>query len=155
MTGSADATVGGKLKAPAFSEGAGGSRRSSISSPAGVAAATGSDDHVSEMMGRLRLTAAESAAVVIDDGGDEIPLYSEWAILGKVLSPTTLHINTIASALRPAWGNPRGLVLNSAGDNRFVAEFGMKADKDRVMNGPPWVVGFHKPHEMVFNSLKV
>jgi hypothetical protein len=58
------------------------------------------------MMGRLRLTAAESAAVVLDDMGDEAPIYSKWALVGKVLSPSTLHISMIASVLRPAWGNP-------------------------------------------------
>jgi hypothetical protein len=63
-------------------------------------------------------------------------------------------------------GNPRGLVLNSAGDNKFVAEFASKADKDQVMDGPPWVVGKHavllqdfnadlKPQDMQFNRLAV
>jgi hypothetical protein len=33
--------------------------------------------------------------------------------------------------------------LNSAGDNLFVAEFGTKADKMRVVDGPPWVVDKH------------
>jgi hypothetical protein len=117
------------------------------------------------MMGRLRLTAVEAAVVVLDDG-DDTPVHSQWALVGKVLAPNTLHIHTIASALRPAWGNPRGLVLNSAGDDLFVAEFGTKADKDRVANGPPWVVGKHavllqnfsvdlRPRDMIFNSLKV
>jgi hypothetical protein len=47
-----------------------------------------------------------------------------------------------------------------------VGEFGTKADKDRVANGPPWVVGKHavllqnfsvdlRPRDMIFNSLKV
>jgi hypothetical protein len=47
-----------------------------------------------------------------------------------------------------------------------VAEFGTKADMDRVMDGPPWVVGKHavllqafnidiSPRDMVFNKLKV
>jgi hypothetical protein len=131
-----------------------------------VAAATGSEDNVSEMMGRLRLTAAEAAAVVLDDGGDDFQVHSQWAVVGKVLSPNKLHISTISAALRPAWGNPRGLVFNSAGENIFVAEFNTKADKVRVVDGPPWVVGRHavllrdfdvdqKPSEMYFNSLKV
>jgi hypothetical protein len=47
-----------------------------------------------------------------------------------------------------------------------VAEFGTKADKDRVVDGSPWVVGKHavllkdfdvdqKPRNMVFNGMKV
>jgi hypothetical protein len=118
------------------------------------------------MMGHLRLTAAESAAVVLDDGGVDPPIYLEWSIVGKVLSPTKLHISTISAALRPAWGKPRGLIFNPAGDNTFVAEFASKNDKERVVDGPPWVVGRHavllqdfnidqRPQDMIFNRLKV
>jgi hypothetical protein len=129
-------------------------------------AAAESEDHVSEMMGRLRLTAAEAATVVLDDGAEDFPIHSRWALVGKVLAPSTLHISTIRAALRPAWGNPRGLSLNPAGDNMFIAEFGTKADKDRVADEPPWVVGRHavilqdfdvdrRPKNMVFNKLKI
>jgi hypothetical protein len=138
----------------------------SLPPPPEAAAATGSDEAVSEMMGRLRLTAVETEAVVLDDGVDDAPVHSPWALVGKVLAPNTLHISTIAAALRPAWGNPRGLLLNPAGENRFVAEFASKADKNRVLDGPPWVVGKHavllkefnidlKPKDMVFNGMKV
>jgi hypothetical protein len=131
-----------------------------------AAAATGSEDGVLEMMGRLRLTAAEATAVVLDDGADEIPVHSKWTLVGKVLSPTILHISTISSALRPAWGNPHGLLLNPGGDNIFVAEFATKVDMDRVLDGPPWVVGRHavllqgfnveqRPRDIIFNRLKV
>jgi hypothetical protein len=104
--------------------------------------------------------------VVLDDGADDTSVHSPWALVGKVLSPNILHISTISAALRRAWGNPRGLVLNSAGDNLFVAEFGTKANKMRVVDGPPWVVGKHtvllqefnidlQPRDMVFNGLKI
>jgi hypothetical protein len=104
--------------------------------------------------------------VILDDGVDDTPVDSPWALVRKVLAPNPLHISTIVAALRPAWGNPRGLLLNPAGDNCFVAEFATKADKDRVVEGPPWVVGKHavplkdfnidlKPKDMVFNVLKI
>jgi hypothetical protein len=118
------------------------------------------------MMGKLRLTAAEAAAIVLDDGMEEISVHSLWMLISKVLYPSTLHISTIAAALRPAWGNPRGLLMNPAGVNLFVAEFKSKADMDHVLDGPPWVVGKHgvllqsfdidlKPHDMIFNNMKV
>jgi hypothetical protein len=121
------------------------------------------------MMGRLRLTAAEAAAVVLDDGADEISVHSKWTLVGKVLSPTILHISMISSALhptRPAWGNPRGLLLNPGGDNIFVAEFATKGDMDRVLDDPPYVVEKHvvllqsfnidlRPRDMIFYKLKV
>jgi hypothetical protein len=149
----------------AFPE-AGGSEGKGVHPSSAAAIGPGSEDHVSEMMGWLRLTAVESAAVVLDDGGEEAPLHSKWVVVGKVLSPTKLHISTIAAALRPAWGNPRGLLFNPVGDNMFVAEFGSRADKERVKDGPPWVVGKHvvllqefnvdlKPQDMIFNCLKL
>jgi hypothetical protein len=126
--------------------------------------AAGSED-VSEMMGRLRLTQQEAAAVILDDEQNE-DLIPEWAVVGKVVAPNRLHVNTIAAALRPAWGNPKGLVFNSAGPNIFVAEFGSKADKDRIMDGSIWTVGRRavllkdlnadlSPMEMVFDRLTV
>ncbi|KAM0863733.1 hypothetical protein ACQ4PT_044379 [Festuca glaucescens] len=140
MTGSSAMAGVGKTVMEAPAVGAGGSVGGDDESLTRKAAA-GSEEQVSEMMGRLRLTAAEAVAVVLDDGAENFLVHSEWALVGKVLAPNTLHISTISSALRPAWGNPCGLVLNPAGDNLFVAEFATKADKDYVVNGPPWVVG--------------
>jgi hypothetical protein len=118
------------------------------------------------MMGRLQLTQQEAAAVILDDEHDEDLINPEWAIVGKVLAPNTLHVNTIAAALCPAWGNPKGLVINSAGPNIFVAEFGSKADKDRIMDGSIWTVSRRavllkdfnadlRPMDMVFDWLIV
>jgi hypothetical protein len=98
---------------------------------------------VEQMMARLRLTAAESTVVVVDDTEDLDLVDPDRAFVGKVIAPNKLHVQTISSALRPAWGNPKGLTFNHAGDNLFVAEFGSKADRDRVMEGSPWTVGRH------------
>jgi hypothetical protein len=167
MTGSSGSSGSGKAMVLAPGAGTGDMMGgTSLPPPPEAAGAAGSDEAVSEMMGRLRLTAAETEAVVLDDGVDDAHVHSPWALVGKVLAPNTLHISTIAAALRPAWGNPRGLLMNLAGENRFVAEFAAKADKDRVLDGPPWVVGKHavllkefnidlKPKDMVFNGMKV
>jgi hypothetical protein len=56
--------------------------------------------------------------------------------------------------------------MNPGGDNVFIAEFATKGDMDRVLDGPPWVVGKNavllndfnvdqKPDEMTFNKLKL
>lgn len=69
---------------------------------------------------------------------------TEWALVGKVLSPGTLHQSTITGALRPAWGNPAGLKIRSIGDkkdNLFVAKFGCKRDMERILTGSPWIFG--------------
>jgi hypothetical protein len=61
-----------------------------------------SSDGVAEMLGRLCLTPQEADAFVLEDGGDVDLGCPEWAVVGKVLAPNTLHISTIRSALRPA-----------------------------------------------------
>jgi hypothetical protein len=123
-------------------------------------------DEVEQMMASLRLTAAESAAVVIDDINDLELIDPDRAFVGKVLAPNVLHIETIKAAMRPAWGNPKGLIFNPAGDNMFIAEFGSKNDRDRVMEGSPWKVGTHAvlmkkydadvpPSQVVFDRMAI
>ncbi|KAL6595040.1 hypothetical protein ACP70R_048143 [Stipagrostis hirtigluma subsp. patula] len=126
----------------------------------------GSSSGVAEMLGRLKLTAEERDALTVDDTALESLATSDRAIIGKVLSSSVLHIQTIMSALRPAWGNPRGLEAKSVGDNMFIAEFGSKQDLDRVLDGSPWNVGKKavliqqfdpnmRPSDVVFNRLAV
>jgi hypothetical protein len=72
----------------------------------------------------------------------------------------------ISVAMRLAWGNPKWLLLNPAGDNLFIVEFRSQADRDRVMEGSPWVVGCHavllkkydadvQPQQVVFDRLAI
>ncbi|KAL6659989.1 hypothetical protein ACP70R_002111 [Stipagrostis hirtigluma subsp. patula] len=98
-------------------------------------------DKMAEMIGRLNLTAEESDALLVVDDEEDGLATSDCAVIGKVLSQNVLHMQTIMSALRPAWGNPKGLVAKSVGDNLFVAEFGSMQEKEKVMDGTPWMVG--------------
>jgi hypothetical protein len=46
--------------------------------------------------------------------------------------------------MKSAWGNPFGPRLRSVGDrsdNMFIVEFGSDRDKQRALEGSPWVVG--------------
>ena len=125
-----------------------------------------SGSQVVEMMGRPKLTAEESEALEVDDTALEGLATSDLAIVGKVLSSSILHIQTIMSALRPAWGNPKGLEAKSVGNNVFIAEFGSKQDLNRVLDGSPWNVGNKavlvqpfdpnlRPSEVVFDKLAI
>lgn len=70
----------------------------------------------------------------------------EWALVGKVISPMAVHVNTVCVAMKPAWGNPVGLKTRAVGDkedNLFVAKFASKVDLERVLGGTPWMVGRH------------
>jgi hypothetical protein len=102
--------------------------------------------NVSDLLGRLHLTKDEEEFVAFsddeettNDGGS-----LDFTTIGKVLSPSTLHISTITSAMRPAWGNPVGLILRSVGervDNMFIEEFGTDFDRQKALEGTPWLVG--------------
>ncbi|KAM0826239.1 hypothetical protein ACQ4PT_069012 [Festuca glaucescens] len=72
-----------------------------------------------------------------DDDGTKI------AMVGKLLAPSKFHIQTITSALRPQWGNPRGLTFQAMGDNVFVAHLEKEQDRKRIWEGAPWMVNNH------------
>jgi hypothetical protein len=76
------------------------------------------------------------------------------------------HYNTIASALRPAWGNPKGLVFRDGGLNMFIAELGSEQDRERIWERSPWTVskfavvlenfdGSRFPEDMEFDKLLI
>jgi len=70
----------------------------------------------------------------------------KWAVIGKVLSPSMIHVTTIRNAMKPAWGNPLGLKLRSVGyktENLFIADFGAAVDNKKALEGSPWMVGKH------------
>ncbi|XP_021321277.1 uncharacterized protein LOC8064944 [Sorghum bicolor] len=115
----------------------------------GSAAGGGGGDKstVADLLMRLNLTEGEEViADFSDDEGDENPQPMNWAVVGKVLSPSIVHVNTVRGAMKPAWGNPWGLKIRAFGekiDNLFVAEFGSKMDMERILAGSPWMVGRH------------
>ncbi|KAM0838474.1 hypothetical protein ACQ4PT_060950 [Festuca glaucescens] len=123
-------------------------------------------ESVTEMMKRLNLTQKEATPLILDDEDDADLPCPEWALVGKVLAPNTLHVNTISAALKPAWGNPKGLFLRPMGRNLFLAEFGSDADRSRVAKGGPWWMGRHgvllknfdvriQPEDVVFDELPI
>lgn len=107
----------------------------------------GAKPNVTDLLRKLQLTEDEGAiADFSDDEEIATPPLVEWAVIGKVLSPSTVHVNTVRAAMKPAWGNPYGLKFRAIGqkcDNMFVAELGSKAVMERVLAGAPWMVGRH------------
>jgi hypothetical protein len=49
-------------------------------------------------------------------------------------------VEIIKSVIKASWGNPKGMKVQSMGPNLFLVEFESEADRDRVMNGSPWVL---------------
>ena len=60
-----------------------------------------------EALGKLDISEEEATPLVINDLEDGTA--PKWLLAGKVLFRNLFHIQTITNALRPAWGNPRGL----------------------------------------------
>lgn len=126
------------------------------------------DASVADMLKNLHLTAEEEEVVAFSDEEEEDPKV-EWVLVGKVLSPTTVHATAIKGAMKPAWGNPAGLKIRSIGtkgDNLFIAEFNYKQDMERALGGSPWLVGKHavilrdydeslKPSEIRFDRMDI
>nr|XP_020193378.1 uncharacterized protein LOC109779177 [Aegilops tauschii subsp. strangulata] len=117
-----------------------------------------------EALGKLDISEEEATPLILDDRNDGGP--EKWLLAGKVLHRNQFHIQTITNALRPAWGNPRGLQFRSAGVNVFVAEFDSQRDRDRVWGGSPWHINKNavvlaefdecmRPDEVKFDKLMV
>jgi len=100
---------------------------------------------VSDLLGRLNLTAEEADVVVDSDDEAEVEMVkSEWSLIGKVLSLKPVHVMTIIRAMKPAWGNPKGLEIRSVGDkkdNLFIADFEGQVEKDWALDCSPWMIG--------------
>ncbi|CAO2039933.1 unnamed protein product [Urochloa humidicola] len=123
-----------------------------MASPSGSAPRSGSrisaeeDAHVATLLEKLNLTQIEGEVAGLSDDEEGGEGAVDYAVIGKVISPTTIHITTTDGAMRPAWGNPFGLRLRTVGErveNLFIAEFGCLEDKLRALNGSPWMVGKH------------
>ena len=101
----------------------------------------GVEEQVSELFGKLNLSAKEKEVLVLEDGEDSSSDVVNHAVIGKVLAPNSLPLQTIMAAMRPAWGNPKGLLARMVGDNLFIAEFESEMDKKRILDGSPWYIG--------------
>lgn len=109
--------------------------------PAGVALPRTATTQMEEAVGRLDPMKEETTPLVINDVEKGAP--EMWVLARKVLNRNVFHIQTIASALKPAWGNPKGLIFRSVGENIFMAELSCKRDRDRVSEGYPWDMSKH------------
>jgi hypothetical protein len=123
--------------------------------------------HVASLLENLNLTLEEGEVAAFSDDEGDTDGVQEWALIGKALSPSALHINTITSAMRLSWGNPHGLRLRSVlekGENLFIAQFGCMEDMKKALDGSPWMIGKHavilqmydaslKPSDVCFSSM--
>ncbi|RLM98121.1 hypothetical protein C2845_PM06G28060 [Panicum miliaceum] len=105
---------------------------------------SGSKDEMSDLLGCLNLTAEEEDVFIdSDDEVEEEANATEWSLIRKVLSPKIVHSTTVFHAMKPAWGNPKGLEVRSVGekkDNLFIADFEGKMEKKGALEGSLWMI---------------
>ena len=65
----------------------------------------GLEQQVSDLFGKLNLTAKEKNTLVLEDAEDSDLAVVNQVVIGKVLAPNPMQLQTIMSAMRPAWGN--------------------------------------------------
>ena len=92
------------------------------------------DASVADLLKNLNLTAEEEEVAAFSDDEEEIVKeVVEWALVGKVLSPTTVHPSAVYGAMKPAWGesfwleNPNNWAQERepfSGGVRFQAGYG-------------------------------
>ncbi|CAN6239058.1 unnamed protein product [Urochloa humidicola] len=99
------------------------------------------EEQVSDLFGKLNLTAKEKETLILEDVIDSDLAVENHAVIGKILSPSPVQLQTVVSAMKPAWGNPKGLEIRMVGDNLFIAEFESELDKNRALDGSPWYIG--------------
>jgi hypothetical protein len=83
------------------------------------------------------LTTDGVVAAFSDNEEDTRRAQTEFALIGKVLSPSALHITTTRNAMKSARSKPFGLKMRSVGEkseNLFIAEFGPEVDKKHVLD---------------------
>ena len=62
---------------------------------------------VADLLKRLNLTEEEGeVAAFSDDEEEEMASKVQWAVVGKVLSPSTIHAGTIKGAMKAGMGQP-------------------------------------------------
>lgn len=62
------------------------------------------DPNVADLLRRLNLTEEEEVVVDFSDYEENEEVAPvEWALVGKVLSPSPVHVSTVRPAMKPAW----------------------------------------------------
>lgn len=60
------------------------------------------DAHVTSLLEKMNLTHDEGEVAAFSDDEEEEGGVPEWVLIGKVLSPSALHITTITRTIRSA-----------------------------------------------------
>lgn len=60
------------------------------------------------------------------------------SLIGKILLTRSIHTEGIRTALAQAWKTTREVKIENLGNNTFIFNFGLEADKRKVLAGRPW-----------------
>lgn len=65
--------------------------------------------------------------------------YGKFCLVGKLFADQAASKEMIRTKLRRSWKSSGNLSFKVLGENFFLVEFENEADKDRVLEGRPWV----------------
>ncbi|KAF5454463.1 hypothetical protein F2P56_024125 [Juglans regia] len=111
----------------------------------------------------LKLTEKESQLVDLDDEiSEELKNKGECSLVGKIWMERNISKGVIETTMAKVWRISRKALFQEVGTNKFVITFANQADKQRILDGRPWLFdnqlfvilpldGFIPPQQMDFS----
>jgi hypothetical protein len=95
---------------------------------------------IEELCGKLSLTEGEGVGIMISkvDTAD-LRVQSGRCLVGKLLSYRLIQKEAFRSLMSKLWKTVGSIVLKEMYENLWLIEFSSETDKQRVMQGRPWL----------------
>ncbi|XP_042944656.1 uncharacterized protein LOC122278541 [Carya illinoinensis] len=93
-----------------------------------------------DMWGHLSLTEEEEVIIEVENDSEiEIQWKGERSLIGKVCSERYVGKKVIGNTMARIWRISKRAVFQEVERNTFVVTFATHADKERVLEGKPWL----------------
>ncbi|CAN6268596.1 unnamed protein product [Urochloa humidicola] len=96
---------------------------------------------VEDMMGRMKLSAAEKKGIRVEVSGPAKAKAADPQAIGKVFAEKLVHADNLAQTLGRIWCPIKGVACKDLGENRFLFTFLQAAGKRRALEDGPWMFG--------------
>lgn len=96
-------------------------------------------DELEELWKKLSFTKEEDKSISLGRSTTKVAkLIGKNCLVMKILSYKCMNIEALRNNLRMLWKPNKGVQINEVGDELFLAEFGDRKDKKRVLEMCPW-----------------
>jgi hypothetical protein len=97
-------------------------------------------DDLFKLWGNLSLTEDEDLELSFGHGDlNKGETYVQFCVLGKLMADRLVSKETIRTSMQHWWRLEGSIAFKVLGDNLFLIEFVDPKDKERVLDGRPWV----------------